>query len=163
MCIRQFKHNVERFSSTKGLNSPEIHISYYMSRTEKCRFDTQTCIFLCFHELQHFTCNLLLTLSSVYIWNLIFNDFEWLSVLGTSIFPILVGSLSMAWVYKTYKLLKGKEKYIWMIISIGLGLHVIGNLIWFLCAVNKILYKAPDISYLIWLLAYFLFLKRWPC
>lgn len=101
---------------------------------------------------------LLLTMSFVFLWILALNDFELLCVLSTSLFPIIIGSLSIIWVYKTSRLLRGKERYIWKVISIGLAFHVTGNIIWFIGVVNKIIYQAPDISYLFWLLAYFLFL-----
>jgi diguanylate cyclase (GGDEF)-like protein len=101
---------------------------------------------------------LLLTMSLVYLWILILNDFELLSVLSTSLIPIIVGALSIKWAYKTSRILRGKEKYIWKIIYIGLAIHVTGNVIWFFGALNKIIYQAPDISYLFWLIAYILFL-----
>jgi diguanylate cyclase (GGDEF)-like protein len=100
---------------------------------------------------------LLLTMSFVYIWILILSDFELLRVRSTSLFPIVVGLCSLVWVYRTSKVLRGKDKYMWKIISIGLAFHITGNLIWFIGA-NKMIYQAPDISYLFWLLAYFLFL-----
>ncbi|WP_442599978.1 putative bifunctional diguanylate cyclase/phosphodiesterase [Neobacillus sp. D3-1R] len=98
------------------------------------------------------------TVSFVYLWNIILQDFEFLSVIGTSLFPIIVGSLSFTWTFKTYRWKKGKEKYIWLLFSIGLILHMIGNGIWFLDAIANGIYKAPDSSYLFWLLAYFFFL-----
>jgi diguanylate cyclase (GGDEF)-like protein len=101
---------------------------------------------------------LLLTMTFVYLWIEILNDFELLSVLSASIFPIMIGSLSFMWVYKTSKELRGKERRIWKVIGIGLIFHVTGNIIWFIGAINNIIYQAPDISYLFWLLAYFLIL-----
>lgn len=83
---------------------------------------------------------------------------EWLRVLGTSLFPIIIGLLSFKWNYQAYRGIKGQEKYIWLIISVGLILHITGNAIWLLGVAIRNVYIAPDISYLFWVLAYFIFL-----
>jgi diguanylate cyclase (GGDEF)-like protein len=102
---------------------------------------------------------LLITISSIYLWNLILHETEWLSVLGTSLFPIIIGFVSFKWNYQAYKSIKGQEKYIWLITSLGLILHITGNVIWFLVAAIQDAYVAPDISYLFWILAYVAFLS----
>jgi diguanylate cyclase (GGDEF)-like protein len=102
---------------------------------------------------------LLITISFIYLWNYILHEREWLSVLGTSLFPIIIGFLSFRWNFQAYRSIKGQEKYIWLMISLGLILHITGNIIWFLGAAIRDVYIAPDISYLFWVLAYFVFLS----
>jgi diguanylate cyclase (GGDEF)-like protein len=99
-----------------------------------------------------------LTILVVYGWNLAFYNFELISVLGTSIFPIIVGLLSCVWSFQTYLAKKRKDRYVWFIFSIGLATHVIGNIVWLWHVVFHGFYRAPNTSYLLWLIAYFIFL-----
>ncbi|MFZ3591770.1 putative bifunctional diguanylate cyclase/phosphodiesterase [Bacillus sp. DJP31] len=101
---------------------------------------------------------LLLTIAFVYLWNILLYEFELITVLGSSLFPILVGFFSFLWVYKTYRVKKGKEKYSWLVLAIGLVFHVMGNFVWFYQVIIESTYHAPDSSYLFWLFGYFLFL-----
>jgi diguanylate cyclase (GGDEF)-like protein len=100
----------------------------------------------------------LLVLTFMYVWNMIFKDHEWVSVLGASSFPIMIGFVSLSWVYKTYKTQTSRERFCWFLISIGLAVHIVGNIIWFWTALTKISFHAPDSSYLFWLIGYSLFL-----
>jgi diguanylate cyclase (GGDEF)-like protein len=101
---------------------------------------------------------LLFTIFFLYIWILLLGDWKQVVVLGTSLAPIMVGLLSLTWVYRAARVLKEEETLVWKIISFGLVIHVLGNVIWFIGALQHIYYEAPDISYLFWLTAYFLFL-----
>lgn len=100
----------------------------------------------------------LLTVAFLYGWNFIFYKVESINVLGTSLFPVIVGLLSLVWTYQTFKLKKGKEKYVWIMICIGLFIHVAGNFLWFTEALFEHGYKAPDISYLYWVIGISMFL-----
>ncbi|KAA0546290.1 EAL domain-containing protein [Bacillus sp. BGMRC 2118] len=100
----------------------------------------------------------LLTVILLYGWNLLFYKVEIINVLGSSLFPIIVGLLSFVWTYQTYRLKKRKEKLVWLLIGIGLLTHVTGNLIWFIGALLLGIQHAPDTSYLFWLLGITMFL-----
>jgi diguanylate cyclase (GGDEF)-like protein len=103
---------------------------------------------------------LLLTMASLFLFNLIFIDDELIGAIGTSLFPVIVGLLSLAWVYKAYKIHTGQAaKYFWMLLCVGLIVHVIGNLIWFSSVILADMTKAPRLSYVFWLVSYFLFLS----
>jgi diguanylate cyclase (GGDEF)-like protein len=101
---------------------------------------------------------LIYTIFFLYLWVVLLKDYERIVVLGTSLFPIVIGLLSLSWVYRASKVLKGEETIVWKMISFGLVMHVIGNVIWFIGAFQHVYYQAPDISYVFWITAYILFL-----
>lgn len=100
----------------------------------------------------------ILTIIFLYGWNLIYLNNEWLSILGSSLAPVVAAIISSKWTYAAYKEQKGKKRYVWLIFSIGLIIHAVGNFIWFIGTATHSFYRAPEESYAVWLIAYSLFL-----
>ncbi|WP_416148806.1 putative bifunctional diguanylate cyclase/phosphodiesterase [Salipaludibacillus sp. HK11] len=93
-----------------------------------------------------------------YSWFYIFRENEWMRVFGASVFPVLWGSLSFFWIFKAYRTITGKQKYFWLLLSIGILFYIFADAFWFLYFILEGETHFPGSTYLFWLLAYIFFL-----
>jgi diguanylate cyclase (GGDEF)-like protein len=100
-----------------------------------------------------------LVMSLIFVcgWFYLFRENVLMRTIGTSSFPVIWGLLSFRWTFNAYRIIKGREKYVWLSISIGLLFNILSNILWIWNLVMTGAYFYPDMSYLLWLFTYFFF------
>ncbi|WP_117168647.1 putative bifunctional diguanylate cyclase/phosphodiesterase [Paraliobacillus sediminis] len=93
-----------------------------------------------------------------YIILLFLQNNDWLRSFLTIGIQIIVGSIAFIWVNKAYRITPDKQRFFWLILSIGLLLHTVSNLNWFVSLLTTGSMKYPEISFFLWLVAYICFL-----
>ncbi|MGJ9385907.1 putative bifunctional diguanylate cyclase/phosphodiesterase [Salipaludibacillus sp. CF4.18] len=93
-----------------------------------------------------------------YVWNYLFKENEWMGALGASSIPFIGGTLSLIWLYQAYRKNRTTQRYFWLLLIFGVFLNISGNLIWTLGIITIGDTTYPDISWLLWLLAYIFYL-----
>lgn len=101
---------------------------------------------------------LIVIVSLYYGWNYIFSGNERMITLGASAFPIIACLVSFLWIFKVYRTMSSKHRYFWLILSIGMFINITANAIWFFQFIFLGITDFPDMSYLLWLVAYLFFL-----
>ncbi|MCT2535228.1 EAL domain-containing protein [Aquibacillus koreensis] len=101
----------------------------------------------------------LLVTSIIYIgWIGIFNDQLLMRGLLASVLPIIVGSLSFVWLYKAFRHTLNKQRYFWLMLSIGVLFFIVSNATWVHTQITEGADAYTKLSFLFWLLAYFFYL-----
>ncbi|WP_186580649.1 EAL domain-containing protein [Aquibacillus kalidii] len=92
------------------------------------------------------------------LWIYIFQNNDWIRSLLASVGPLITGVISLYWLMRAYKQTSGKSRNFWLLLSNGVLLYILANTIWIM---NQILFESTNytnLSYIIWLFAYSLFL-----
>ncbi|WP_078550815.1 putative bifunctional diguanylate cyclase/phosphodiesterase [Litchfieldia alkalitelluris] len=100
---------------------------------------------------------IILIIASFYIWNIAFREHEWVRVLGASFFPTIGGAVAFIFVFRAFQKISGKQKYFWMLLSIGTFLNFASYLIWFYLFLFHGANSYPNPSLVCWLLGYFFY------
>jgi diguanylate cyclase (GGDEF)-like protein/PAS domain S-box-containing protein len=92
-----------------------------------------------------------------YICLYIFKDNEVIRIiLGTFIFPLIGAGISFVWLYKSFLLITGRQKYVWLLLAIGNLSFIIAQSIWFYQIHIYKIPPYPSLSDFLWLTQYFL-------
>ncbi len=81
-----------------------------------------------------------------YIWIFLLKEHELLRFLGADFFFLLASTISFIWLLQTYRSIKDKFKYFWLILSIGVGCSFIAQGI----AIYYRLFLQVDLPYPSW-------------
>ncbi|MCR6105736.1 EAL domain-containing protein [Salipaludibacillus agaradhaerens] len=100
---------------------------------------------------------LVMSLTLVCGWLYLFRDNPAMRTIGVSVFPILWGILSFLWTFNAYRMIKGRKKYVWLFISIGVIFYILSNTYWISHFIMTGEYLFPIISYILWLFTYIFF------
>jgi diguanylate cyclase (GGDEF)-like protein len=101
---------------------------------------------------------IILCIVSFFGWNFLTVDSSWLRAIGLNISQIIVGVLSMIWLYQAYRSHSAKQKNFWLLLCIGVIIYLTSNLVWFYF---QVVHKAtiyPTLCMLIWAVAYLVYL-----
>jgi diguanylate cyclase (GGDEF)-like protein/PAS domain S-box-containing protein len=77
-------------------------------------------------------------------------------MLGAFIFPFIGAGISLVWIYKSYILITGRQRYVWFLLAIGNLSFIIAQSVWFY---QIHIYKSPpypSLADFLWLTQYFL-------
>jgi diguanylate cyclase (GGDEF)-like protein len=100
-----------------------------------------------------------LYMAAFYAWILTFRENESIRVFGASVFPIIGGTISFIWLFQTYRVIKEKTRYFWLLLSWGVLFYLAGNLIMiYYQFVLGVISPYPSVADLMWVISYSLFL-----
>lgn len=99
-----------------------------------------------------------LIIGGFYGWVGAFQENERLTALGINGLHIAVGILTLWWLFQAHRRAAGKGKLFWLLLGIGTVFYTSGTVLLLFYDSSQETILSEDISYLIWLLAYFLFL-----
>ncbi|GGM39671.1 hypothetical protein GCM10011351_27270 [Paraliobacillus quinghaiensis] len=89
---------------------------------------------------------------------LLFKNNELIRSLIVFIRPLGAGTLSFFWLYKAYRLKNDKQRYFWLLLSIGVLFYISSNTLWMLSFLVQGLTIYSDLSFLLWIMTYIIFL-----
>ncbi|WP_117161209.1 bifunctional diguanylate cyclase/phosphodiesterase [Paraliobacillus sp. X-1268] len=95
---------------------------------------------------------------SYYIVLLLLQDHDWLRSFLTISLQAILGIIALFWLNKAYRITTDKQRYFWLILSIGLFFHTVSSINWLVAFLTLDSMKYPEASFLLWLLAYICFL-----
>lgn len=101
---------------------------------------------------------ILLAVTLFYSWTLSFQENPWLVTIGTNVLQILVGTVSIIWLYQAYRAAERRQKYFWLLLQIALLFYTSGNVIWLFLQFSQGVNDSTILSSVIWLSAYLIFL-----
>lgn len=102
---------------------------------------------------------ILLFLLIHYAWIYTFKGNEYMLLWGANVFPFIAACITISWLLQTFRITSGKQRYFWLILSIGILNFIIAQIIWFY---YQIILKAavpyPSWADFFWLVEYLFFL-----
>jgi diguanylate cyclase (GGDEF)-like protein len=94
-----------------------------------------------------------------YAWVFIFRENEWMRFLGANILPITGGTISFIWLFQSYRVIKNRQRYFWLLLSVGVLFYLAANITWFYHQmILQVASPYPGWADLMWLIAYSFFL-----
>ncbi|MBM4760976.1 EAL domain-containing protein [Bacillus sp. B15-48] len=101
---------------------------------------------------------IVIALSLFFGWQWMFVENEWLRALGINLLQAAVGGVSFLGLFKAYQKITTKQRYFWLLLSIGVLSYVFAKLFWFyrLLTIGSVFIS--NRALLIFLLAYLFFL-----
>ncbi|GGM42022.1 hypothetical protein GCM10011351_30120 [Paraliobacillus quinghaiensis] len=94
----------------------------------------------------------------VYGCILLFKDNEFIRSLIAIVALIIAGLASFIWLNKAYRVTMDKQRFFWLILSIGVLFYIASNAIWLFTVIIHRSIAYPEASFYVWLIAYVLFL-----
>jgi diguanylate cyclase (GGDEF)-like protein len=91
-------------------------------------------------------------------WSFLFSDDVWMKALGVSVLQLVAGTISTIWLYRCYQKVTNKERYFWLLLSIGMCIYLISDFIWFTEQVSEKLLVMSFVPYITRLISYCFFL-----
>ncbi|MDL4842290.1 putative bifunctional diguanylate cyclase/phosphodiesterase [Aquibacillus rhizosphaerae] len=91
-------------------------------------------------------------------WVIIFYDNNWMRSLAATGAPILIGTLSLSWLFKAYRTTTNNQRYFWLLLTIGLLFYIISNSHWLYLQLTQGQIEYSAVSYVLWLISYIVFI-----
>lgn len=91
-------------------------------------------------------------------WIILFKDHESIREIGTALLASSAGILSTIHLYKTFQKISTKERYFWLLLSIGTLFYTCGNIYWIIKITTHGIVQSSELSYVLSLAAYSFFL-----
>lgn len=88
-----------------------------------------------------------------YITMLFLENNDWLRSFLTIGIQMMTGIIAFIWMNKAYRITPDKQRFFWLILSIGFLLHTVSNLYWLVSLLTSGSMKYPETSFLLWLVA----------
>ncbi|MDY0410498.1 hypothetical protein [Paracerasibacillus soli] len=74
------------------------------------------------------------------------------------VFSIVTGLISSVWLYRTYRVVSNKQKYVWLLFFLAITSQILSNIIWLLVRTFTKTTQYPIVSSFFWVLSFPLFL-----
>jgi diguanylate cyclase (GGDEF)-like protein len=101
---------------------------------------------------------IILYLAAFYGWLWIYADHSWMRTLGASLFSIIGTAVSIYWLFRPYRILERIHRIFIILITIGIALLLLSNMLWFLNVIINGDSDFPILAFILWLAAYVFFL-----
>ncbi|WP_422124302.1 diguanylate cyclase domain-containing protein [Planococcus sp. X10-3] len=93
-----------------------------------------------------------------YSWRISFADSPWLISAGANGLHILVGMVSLVWLYQAYRNAGRRQKNFWLLLFVGVTFYTGSNWLWLFLQISQRTVESEPLSSVLWLIAYLFFL-----
>jgi len=93
-----------------------------------------------------------------YGWSFLFKDNEWIKIVGLSLLPIIVRTISMIWLFQAYRRVSSTQRIFWLLLGIGISSAWIGDIFWFYHQTGVETPLLGSIQSIFWVLSYLFYL-----
>ncbi|WP_047985493.1 EAL domain-containing protein [Ornithinibacillus californiensis] len=101
---------------------------------------------------------IILYLTAFYGWLWFFTNDSWLHVFGAALFPVIGAGVALSSFIRPYRILSWEHRVFILLLTLGIFLHLLSNLIWLLNLLINGEKDYPDLSFIIWITVYIFFL-----
>jgi PAS domain S-box-containing protein len=94
-----------------------------------------------------------------YAWICVFQDHDFLRIIGVNVFRIFGSLVSLIWLWFVYRKQNNKERYFWLLLGIGCFFYLIAYIFWgYYQIILQVVTPYPSWADLFWLMASGIFL-----